>query len=91
MAPKFDPYVSPTRRAAQRRLAELDLIDMREISVRLGVAEGTPVTWRTRGLLPEPDLHKGDNPLWLGLTIDEWAERTNRYPKHSTAARKASV
>lgn len=84
VAPQFDPYVSPGRRAAQRRLEALDLVDFVDIAARLQVHEGTPSTWRVRGILPEPDLLKGgrgSTPLWLWLTIDEWARRTNRHPE----------
>lgn len=83
--PKFDTYVSRARLAAQRRLAELALMDFHDIAVYLDVHEGTPSTWRVRGLLPEPDLLKGgrgSTPLWMRSTIHEWAQRTERLPEH---------
>lgn len=85
VAPRFDPHVPPARRRAQARLAALDIIGFAEIARRLGVAAETPCTWRVRGQMPEPDLMVGDCPAWLGVTIHEWAQRTNRLPDQQKA------
>lgn len=85
VAPRFDPYVSPSRRRARARLAALDVVGFTEIAERLGVAPETPSTWRVRGDLPEPDLMLGICPGWLWVSVQEWAGRTGRLPDQKKA------
>ncbi len=50
-----------------------DLVGLAEIAFRLGVHPGTPSQWRSRGILPTPDLELAMGPVWLWARIEEWA------------------
>lgn len=56
-----------------------DLVGLKEIAERLGVARKTAGMWRVRGLLPPPGWTIGGYPVWLWDTIVAWAVRTGRY------------
>ena len=55
-----------------------DLVGASEIAQRLGVHRNTPYVWRSRHLLPAPDLELTTGPIWLWERIEEWARQTGR-------------
>lgn len=50
-----------------------ELLGLRDIARLLGVAPATPQKWRTRRLLPPPDVVASGLPLWRRETIEAWA------------------
>lgn len=49
-----------------------------EIAERLGVRLRTVTQWKWRGLMPEPRMTVGINPLWDWGTVERWAKETGR-------------
>jgi hypothetical protein len=54
------------------------LVGLLEITEMMGVQSQTAYHWRTRGVMPEPDLVVSKTPLWRYDRIVEWAGRTGR-------------
>jgi hypothetical protein len=55
-----------------------EIVDITEIATRLGVPKNTVNVWRTRGVLPDPDLDLTVGPVWYWSTIEKWAKATGR-------------
>lgn len=49
-----------------------------EIASLLGVKLSTVAQWKSRDLLPAPDLEVSGSPLWWRQTVIEWATETGR-------------
>lgn len=62
----------------------LDLVGVREIAERLGVANVTVRKWKADGLMPAPEGTVSGFPAWRWATIRKWAERTNRPIVHDS-------
>ena len=62
-----------------------ELVGIQEIAAMLGVAAMTPVEWRRRGKLPEPEWVISARPIWLRETIVEWARATGRWDEERMA------
>ena len=57
-----------------------DLLGLRDIARLLGVAQGTPQRWRTRGLLPDPEAVVAGRPVWRRGAILAWHEARDARP-----------
>ena len=55
-----------------------DIVSLKEIAERLGVAPSTPSQWRKRGLMPDPDWVLAIGPVWEWSHIELWAMDTGR-------------
>lgn len=55
-----------------------DMVDIAEITSRLGVAAGTVAKWRQRGILPAETDVFGQAPVWSWSVIEKWAVDTGR-------------
>jgi hypothetical protein len=56
----------------------LDVVGPAEIAVMFGVTRVTVNRWQTEHTLPDPDARLSRGPLWLRVSIVEWAEDTGR-------------
>jgi ParB/RepB/Spo0J family partition protein len=80
----FDPdsflAVDEYRREAEvqvsedRRRERVVPVGIAEVADLCGARRGTVDVWRTRGLLPEPDLTVSGHPLWWPETISAWRD-----------------
>lgn len=52
--------------------ADDELLDSAGFADVLGVKLGTLHTFRSRGILPEPDAMIGKSPAWHRSTVDAW-------------------
>ena len=52
-----------------------------EVAAIAGVKHRTVVTWRARGIMPEPDAVISGVPLWRERRIVRWLETTGRLPE----------
>ena len=59
----------------------LDLVGIAEISERLEVARSTVDKWRSRRILPVPDVELASGPVWRWSRVRDWAIRTGRDPR----------
>lgn len=48
------------------------ILSMRQVAERAGLAESSIRTYRSRGVMPAPDVTIGATPGWLPATIDPW-------------------
>lgn len=56
----------------------LDIMGPQEVADFVGVKEQTVRSWRTKGLLPEPDRMISRVPIWSAGRIIRWAVTTGR-------------
>lgn len=54
------------------------VVGLLEIRRMFGLAKATPYQWRSKGVLPKPDLFVSGNPVWKLPTIYRWAENPRR-------------
>ena len=54
------------------------VVGLAEVAELLCVQPTTAYQWRTRGLLPEPDMTVSRQPAWWLSTIQGWAAATGR-------------
>lgn len=54
------------------------LVGLVEIIDMMGVRPQTVYHWRTRGVMPDPDLTVSRTPMWRYDRIVEWAGKTGR-------------
>jgi hypothetical protein len=56
-------------------MEDADLVGLAEIPELLGVRANTVVSWRQRGVLPEPTWRLKSGPIWRAQDVQEWYER----------------
>lgn len=53
-------------------IRSVQLLSVKELAERAGLAESSIRTYRTRGQVPAPDVTIGGTPGWLATTVDPW-------------------
>lgn len=53
-------------------ITDKEVLSTRKVSERSGLADSTIRTYRSKGLMPEPDVTIGGIPGWYASTIDPW-------------------
>jgi hypothetical protein len=53
-----------------------DLLDLTAVAELFEVNKGTVQKWRTRGILPPPDVELAMGPIWVRATVEQWGLAT---------------
>lgn len=56
----------------------IDIMGPQEVAELLGVKAVTVRTWRSKGMMPDPDMIVSRVPIWTSGTIIRWAVQTGK-------------